>query len=444
MIASRRVVAIVAIVMIGTAGRALGAEPVLLREAPPPAATASRVIVEMTAEGTLQPAAPKGQPAPKPVPLKVQSRFDFTERALPGDRPLRMVRRVNQAAVAINTAERPRAGALRPEVSILIAERRDGLVHAYSPGGPLTRHELDLVQAPGDPLTWAGLLPEKAVAVGETWEIGRDAARALSDYDALASNTLRAKLEALDEATAGIRLAGQVRGAARGGEGTVTLDGTLTFDRKLGRIRKLQLDRAEVRQAGQVEAGLDFKGTLVVEREPAEIPPELSDALIAELPPRDEAGLSLLLFTPPDGRYTLLHDRDWHTFWDDARLSVLKRLDRGELVAQCNISIGPEAGQGRHLDPDQFRAEVKTALGSRFVAFLGAGEIDREPEGYGYKLVVQGREADHDILWYYYLLASPEGQQVLLTFTLNATDAKRFGDQDSQLVGSLQWKRPAR
>jgi hypothetical protein len=417
-------------------------ETVLLKESGAPKGTASRVVVEMSAQGTLRPAAPPGQPDPKPVPLKVEARFDFTERPLPGGGPTRVARRVNQAAVAINSPDRPRAGALRPEVSILIVERRDGGIVTYSPGGPLTRNELDLVQGPADPLMWAGLLPGKAVAVGETWEIDRDTARALSDYDALASSTVRAKLESLDAATASIRIGGEVRGAARGGEGTITFDGTLGYDRKAGRIRRLTLQRAEVRKPGLVEAGLDFRGTLSIERVPAEIPPELADSVLPSLARGNPNTLSLLEYEPPEGAYRLWHDRDWHTFWDDARITVLKRLDRGELLAQCNISAGPHAGKGRHQDPAQFRDDIKKALGERFVAFLGAGEIDRD--GYGYKVVVQGREGDHDILWYYYLLASPEGDQALITFTLNAADAKRFGEQDAQLVGSLQWKpRPA-
>jgi hypothetical protein len=328
-------------------------------------------------------------------------------------------------------------------VSILIASNREDAVFTFSPAGPLTRAELELVQAPGDPLTFAGLLPDGPVKVGESWPIGHAAARALSDYDALAGNRLNATLTALDPGFAHVKLAGEIRGAARGGEGTIQCGGSFTFDRKLGVITELTLKRAEVRKPGPVEAGLDLKSTLTVNRQPAEPPPELNldAAAVAALPRETDARQTLLLFSPPDGRYTLLHDRDWHIFWDDTRLAVLKRLDHGEVVAQCNVAVGPSAGKGRHQDPAQFRDDVRRALGTRFGQLIGAGEVEgASAGGYRYKVSVQGREEDLDIVWHYYLVASPDGEQLLVTFTLGEPQAKAFGDQDARLIGSLEWK----
>lgn len=415
----------------------LGADPVTLRDSPPPAA---QVVIEMTAEGVLKPAAPRGEPEPKPVALKVESRFEFVERALPGGRPGRMARRVRQAAVAINSAARPVSNAVRPEVSTLIAERREDGPYTFSPGGPLTRAELDIVQTPADPLILPGLLPREPVSVGSTWTIDDETARLLGEYEAVASSTLRGKVEAIDAATATLSIAGEVRGAARGGEGTLSVKGTLTFDRGASLISGLTLERHEVRKPGQVEAGLDFRGTLSLRREPTEVPPELAEDVLAAQPQDASGGLDLIQFAPADGRYALLHDRGWHLFWDDARMAVLKRLDRGDLLAQCNLSVGPNAGKGRHQDPAQFRADVKKALGERFVEWVGAGEIDRDDGGYAYKVAVRGREGQQDILWFYYLLASEEGEQLLAAFTLNAADAGRFGDQDGQLIGSLRFR----
>ena len=44
------------------------------------------------------------------------------------------------------------------------------------------------------------------------------------------------------------------------------------------------------------------------------------------------------------------------------------------------------------------------------------------------------------VVWYYYLLASPEGDQLLATFTLADTEVQAFGGQDEALMGSLRWK----
>lgn len=220
----------------------------------------------------------------------------------------------------------------------------------------------------------------------------------------------------------------------------MTCDGTLVFDRKANRVSKFTLKREETKEAGPVEPALSFSGTLTMERQALESPTaELSDAVLAGVPLSPAEGMDLLEFVAPDGRYRFLHDRDWHLFWDDNRMAVLKRLERGELVGQCNLAVGPEAGAGRHQDLAQFRADIQKALGARFGRIAGAGELDDADGTYRYKVAVQGLEGTQEVLWYYYLIASPSGSQLLATFTLNVADQKRFGDQDLKLIGSLRW-----
>ena len=73
---------------------------------------------------------------------------------------------VAQAVAARNGEILPEESAFRQEVALLVAEVREGAVFTYSPGGPLTRAELELAQVPADPLTLGGLLPEKPVVGG--------------------------------------------------------------------------------------------------------------------------------------------------------------------------------------------------------------------------------------------------------------------------------------
>lgn len=426
-------------------GQAWAGEPVALREVARPG-DSTRVVIEMKAEGSYLPGGPAAGAAgaePKAYALKAETRFAFDERVLsagPDGSTRRAVRRVIQAASAVGGDLRPFVTTLRPEVARLLVEIRQGEPVAFSPDGPLTRPELEVVQAPGDPLVLAALLPERPVEVGARWKVGDLAARGLSGYDALASHALEASLEAIDADSARFRLLGSVRGAVLGGEGSMAFDGTFRLDRKAGRIDALSLSRAEVRKPGPVEEGLDVKSTLTLARVGVETPEALNDAALADLPSTPDPARELVLFDAPGGRYVLRHDRDWHLHSDNERQTVFKRLDRGELVAQCNIAAGPNAGRGRHQDPAQFREDIRKAIGARFVQVIGEGEVQGAPAGnFRYKVAVQGRDADISILWYYYLVASPEGEQLLVTFTLGAAQEKAFADQDAKLVGSLEW-----
>jgi hypothetical protein len=239
-----------------------------------------------------------------------------------------------------------------------------------------------------------------------------------------------------------VRLAGVIRGAALGGEGAITCGGSFTFDRKAGRIDRLSLEREEARKPGPVEAGLEIKSTLNVDRRGVETPAELADAVLTALPSSPQPELEELEFSPPEGKYTLRHDRDWHIFAEDTRQAVLKWLDHGETMAQCNLAVGPNAGKGRHQDLGQFRDDIRRALGPRFDRVLAAEEVDGPPEGgFRYRVAVRGHEGNVGVLWYYYLIAGPEGDQLLVTFTLGVAQAKAFADQDLRLIGTLQWKR---
>jgi hypothetical protein len=425
----------------------------LLADAPAPlrpserVGDSTRVVIELKGEGLFKTGAEAKGGETKPQALKVETRLEFVEKTLAVETdgaPVKAIRRVDRAAAAINGEVRASSATIRPEVSTLVAERKGGTVVVVSPGGPLTRAELEVVQGPGDPLALAALLPASAVAKGESWTIGNDAARSLSGYDSLDDNALKATLESLDDARAVVRLKGDVRGSYLGGPGTITMDGSFAFDRKAGRVESLEVRRAESRKEGPIEAALDIKSTLKVTRQKVETPSELSEANLAGVPTEVDDARELLVFRSPDGKYQLVHDRDWHIWWDGDKLTILKRVDAGRFVAQCNISTGPNAGAGRHEDPARLRDDIKKAAGPRFVSLVGEGTVDGVPAGgYRYRVAIQGREGNADVLWYYYLIAGPQGDQVLAIFTLGLDQQERFGDQDLRLIGSFEWLGPA-
>ncbi len=468
-------VGIVTLAIAGAGGAIanVGADALHLIEAQPAGST-TRVRIELKAQGLFRPGMPPGGGPgevrmPKPLSLDIQTRLIFVERIVGAGRPgtahpasngqvatsaggppagvepVTAVRHVVDAASAINGEVRPTAASIRPEVALLVAQRRDrpGPVVVVSPAGALTWPELELVQGLGDPLALGELLPAQPVKVGDRWLAREAAAQTVSGYDTITENKLEATLESADESKARIRVKGRIQGRVLGGPGTIACDGFFTFDRHAARIDHLDFNRTETRQSGPIEAGLDVQSTLIVTREPAEPTPPLSDAALAQITTEITPQRELLLMTAPGGKAVLLHDRRWHTFWEDPRMTVLKRLDDGQVIAQCNLMVGPVAGKGRHQDPKQFRDDIRRALKQRFVAYLGAGEVDGDPAGgYRYKVGVQGREDTLGIVWYYYLIASDEGNQLVATFTLAEDHAKTFGDDDLAVIGSLRWLPP--
>jgi hypothetical protein len=440
-------------------------QTVVLREAAPDGST-TRAQIELKAQGFYRPGPPPVNSGaqvemPKPRELEVQTRLVFLERivaegpggklqataqktgkAAPAGGPLKVVRHVVQAASAINGEIRPSTASLRPEVALLVAEKRERgwPVVVFSPAGPLTWSELELVQTVGDPLALDGLLPVEPVAVGDRWKVRESASKAVSGYDTVTFSNFEATLESVDSRKAHIRLKGRIEGSAFGGTGVMGCEGFASFDREPGRIDHLDLNRVETRQPGPVEAGLDLKSTLTVARYGAQPAEALSDLALANISLDHGRDSELVRMTAPGGRAILLADRNWHIFWDDSKMAIWKRLEGPRVIAQCNLMVGPRAAKGRHQDPGQFRDDIRRGLKDRFVQFLGAGEISGHPDGgFRYRVGVQGREGDLGVIWYYYLLAGGGGDQLVATFTLAEDHLKVFGDHDVEMIGSLRW-----
>lgn len=459
---------------------------------------AARVTRTLKAEGAILPEAPADEPKPeqppKPLKLVVEAVVEYDERVAAEEQdglPARALRRVRKAAAAISGDVRPSVTRLRPEVATLVAERRETEVFLYSPDGPLARAELDIVRGPGDLLGWTDLFPAEPVAVGESWDVGDNVAREVSDYDALASRNLRAVLESCDDARAVIRFRGTVHGVARGGEGKMSVSAAVVFDRPNNRVVRVVVNRNENRAAGPIETALDMKSSLAIDIAPIDTPADLPDSLLAAIPNRPEPALERLKYDSPGGKFALEHDRDWHLFWDDARLAVFKRLDLGEVVAQVNLNLGPSVQPGSHIDLQEFERDIRAALGARFVKFLERETLRDDPRlGFLHRVSVEGAvllETDPEpenpaetnetaktekpetkredpekaespkadappperrfervgILWNYYVAASPAGDQVLATFTVAQANAELLKGRDVEFMNALVWKTPA-
>lgn len=415
-----------------------------------------RTASAMTAEGDFfldPPVNPKTAKPDKEQPeslkvqvttkLVVQDRWQLAESA---DGP---AAGVLQAHRVVETAEANVGGQVRGSASRLRKERRRFLadiqneqVRNGSLDGPITRPELEALTAPGDGITLWTLLPKDPVAVGDTYKMDNLAAKSLTLYDTIAVNGLEGRVETLDAERVKISLSGEVRGALLGAEGKVTFKGTLGFNRVEGLVDSLIVTRQENRRPGTVEAGLAIHSDLEVRRHVLDKPaPELAEAVRGDWPKSIENKHLQLTWAEPAGQYTLEHDRDWHVTWSDTQESVMKRVDRGgTVIAQCNLKRGPSVAAGRHQDPAQFRDDVREALGDQFRKVFGEGVLDRtQDQGYGYKLAVEGLIQELPVVWYYYLMASPGGEQVMATVTTTLAETQNGSKPALGLVESLRW-----
>ena len=161
--------------------------------------------------------------------------------------------------------------------------------------------------------------------------------------------------------------------------------------------------------------------------------------MVASLPrEQGEAGLDLE-HRSADGAWTLTYGRDWYVTADERDLTVLKLMDDGQRIAQCNISSLAKVDVAKMPSLAEFQEEVRAALGKNFGEFVEAGQSPNELNHRVYRVVVRGTVNDLPIEWHYYLVANEHGQQAALAFTIDAGLAGRLKGVDKQLVNQLRF-----
>jgi hypothetical protein len=333
---------------------------------------------------------------------------------------------------------------LRAPVRIMVAELRRERPFLFSPAGPLTFDERELVQGEGalDTLTIARLLPIEAVAVGDTWKPDNAAIAAAFNLYSVSENQLVAKVESLDDATARIRLAGKLDALVAGTTTRLDLDARIDFDRKRAQIVAVELKQKEERARGPAEPALRVDATLVLTCTLDAASKRLSDKTLEQMPLAANPATEQLVYLHPDGRFRFYYPRDWRIFQSDTRLAILRLIDDNEAIAQCNITPGPTVVPGNHMKPEDFRSQVRQALGDHFEKFFQEGEVPAARGYWIYRLAAAGVSDKDPAVWYYYLVAGPQGQQLVLTFAVDARLTERFGPRDLAVVGTVEFGTP--
>jgi hypothetical protein len=307
----------------------------------------------------------------------------------------------------------------------------------YSPEGPLSRDELDLVDLLGNSLLVDGFLPERPVARGESWTHRDSLVAALLGLDELKANDVRSTLGEVNDSSALIDMVGRVEGAVDGVTTRIEVKAKYRFNRKTRRIDWFGLLVHEDRDVGHVAQGLDVVARLKMQIEPRDRSERLADTAIEGVEPKPTDVATQLTCESAEGDWQFAHDRRWYLVTSEHDLTVLRMVDRGELVAQCNVAPLHRVEPGKQATLEQFQSDVKEALGKQFGQFVKASQRASEKNYRVLHVVAEGLVSELPIQWHYYLIANEQGEQVVFTFTVEKSLAERLGQSDQNLVGSF-------
>lgn len=285
-------------------------------------AEAYRVEVKGSVSGRLTAPTEPGKP-PKVVSMAGTSHTLYDERPLPPDdtRTDRVARIYRDVQIRRTVGDREQEAGVRPPVRRMVVLRSDGGKKApFSPDGPLTWGEIDVVRTDlFVPALVPGLLPPNPVRPGDRWPLTAAAVADLTDLDPVDEGGLTgtfAGVVALDgRRYAKLTVAGTVKGVTEDGPARQKLDGLAYYDLAAGRLTYLSLTggRELLGSDGKTVVGrTDGKLTLTrTTTRPAAELAELADAALRDADRRPTPENTLLLYDNPDLGVRFVHPRRW-------------------------------------------------------------------------------------------------------------------------------------
>lgn len=421
-------------VVFGLSATASAGEKVTL-SATPAAGETRAVSVSLEVGGDLLLSEAPGDS--KKLKMSVNAQIKYDERLIDvaGDNR-RALRHYDQTAVKLKIDKGQLEPVLDDAHRLIAVETGKDFASLFSPQTPLTRDELDLIDVPANTAVLDRLLPAEAVEVGEGWKPGTELLGLLLGLDKVSASDVELKLTDANADTATIEGSGHVDGAIDGVASETELKLKLTVDRRQKMITTLSMAIQENRSIGHVAAGLDVVARLAVNIRPIAQSATLTDELIAE-PWSEDPSLQHLAYQSELGKYRLLFDRRWHILDEGAQLLVLRLIDKGELVAQCNVTPLAPTTQGKTISPEAFQADIQKVLGESFEQFIHAEEWTNDRQTKFVHVIASGKVNDLPIQWHYYLATSAGGRHLSFAFTVEGDLVERFAGEDRPVVESL-------
>jgi hypothetical protein len=385
----------------------------------------------------------------KPVPLELTAAatHDFTERVLAvGKTGLaeKTARVYDNARATIRAGDEPSERILRKERRLVVAQRHGDQYLVYSPAGPLTREELELTGEHFDTLTLAGLLPGKAVAVGDTWKVNNAVAQALCNFEGLTEQTLTCKLEEVKDNVARVAVSGTATGIDLGAMVKLNVEGNYRFHLGTKHLTDLEWRQKDDRDQGPASPATSVQTTTKLTRAALDQPPEcLGDVKLVSIPSGFDVPppLVALEYRDPQGRFELTLGRDWQAVSRNDEHVVLRLMEQGDFVAQVTITPWTPDPSGKHLSPDEFKEAMARTPGWEMEQELQVGEVPlpKDDNRWIYRVSALGKMDGLAVMQNFYLVAAPGGKQVVLLFTLTPKKAQKLAERDLSMACSIDF-----
>lgn len=289
----------------------------------PEHATKVEVQVKLTGKLTL-PSTQKNK-EPQLIPITGTSKLVYEERLLNPDADeladdkglLKTVRAYRTVSFERTVGEAKQDAGIRPSVRRMVLIKSGARKAPFSPDGPLTWGEIDVVRTDVfTPVLVPGLLPPNAVRPGQSWKASAAAVSELTDMEKIEDGAITVEFVGVaklnERRLARLKLSGTIRGVNEDGPNRQKIDGTAYFDLDSNVLTYLSVKGTHELLDGKAQTVGVVEGQFTMTRAPiAKVPADISDASLRDLELKRTADNTLLLYDNADLGVRFLHARGW-------------------------------------------------------------------------------------------------------------------------------------
>lgn len=400
---------------------AAGQEAVRLQESFP-AAYQYHVCSRVELSGSLTLPAEKSQAAARVLEVTGTSAIDYDERILDAgpdgqvQKTLRIYRRIDFQR---RIGDRPQQSTIRPSVRRMVVQRLKQNEVPFSPDGPLTWAEIDLVRTDVFTPALAGLLPETAVRPGDRWTAARSAVQELTDMERIDEGQIECRFELVTRVSnrryARVAFTGTVTGINEDGPNRQQLDGYFFFDLESNHLSYLSLKGVSWLLDKDGKAMGRIEGQFVLTRQAHTRPADLSPDALKGVTLEANADNTLLLYENPELGVRFLYPRGWRVAGVHGRQVALDEAKGSGLLLTLETTARMPTG-------DQFLAESRGYLQQQKAKVLRTEPVQRmqaapqELDHFALEAEMSGQQAWMD----YYVIRQAAGGATLAARLLPA------------------------
>lgn len=375
----------------------------------------------------------------KSLPLTVKAKLVFFQRAMSD---LQAVRYFETAGAEIKLENGTASPSLLPVNRLIIARLKVAAgerVEMASVSDTLVQSELELIQNAADPLALPKFLSRKNVKTGDKWKPSNDSlAKILGVYKISQSDVL-IRLDKSNGQSARLNFSGTVVAEVDDVTTQMKINGAAIVNLDTGIVSAFKLGIRQSRGPGQIAPGFVGSTSIDLRVSGASNIPQLSNKSLASQT-KNRKIRQRLKWESGAGNFVLTYEPRWKMIAAEQEAAVLRFVDRGSLLTQCNIVQLPSRPANSPLMLADYKSEIAKMLTADKAARMVSAKQVLTPAGLtALRIVVSGVEEDLPVNWYYYHVSAQDGRQVTFVFTLAQAVSTQIDSVADQLVNEFSF-----